>query len=231
MKVAIIHARGGSKRIPKKNIKPFCGKPMIFYPIKAALKSGLFDKVVVSTDSQEIAEVAKQFGAEVPYMRPAELADDHSTTARVLAYDIKQFEELTLACCLYATAPFLTAESLKRGFDVMQSDESIETAFSVATYDFPIFRALKVNERGCLEMYWPEHRNTRSQDLPDAYHDAGQFYWVNPKTFAQNPMLYTSNSRPIVLPRYLVQDIDTIEDWERAEYMYKALMFSGVLQD
>ena len=230
MKVAIIHARGGSKRIPKKNIKLFCGNPMLSYPINVALKSGLFDKVVVSTDFPDIADIAKQYGADVPYMRPAELADDQTTTEQVLAYDMQQFENLDYACCIYATSPFLTADGLKKGLDIIQGDKAVETVLSVTTFSSPIFRAFKLDEKGCLGMFWPEYRETRSQDLPEAYHDAGQFYWVNVPMFQKNHRLYSSTSKPVILPRYPVHDIDTPEDWERAEYMYKTLSASGIFR-
>ncbi len=231
MIVAVLHARGGSKRIPQKNIKLFFGKPLIYYPLQAALNCKIFDRVVISTDSEEIAEISKAHGAEVPYLRPKALADDFTPTEDVLKFDIQQLLKegnVTYVCCIYATAVFLKSHYLKKGYETI-SHNNIITAFSVTTFPFPIFRALKVNEKNQLEMLWPEHRLTRSQDLPEAYHDAGQFYWVNTKRFLENPVLYSDDAMPVILPRYLVQDIDTIEDWKRAEFMYAALKKEKIL--
>lgn len=228
MNIAIIHARGNSKRIPGKNIKIFHDKPIIAYPIEAAKKSGLFSKIVVSTDSEAIADIAKKYGAEF-YMRPAHLADDFTPTQEVLLNDIKELSKngkIDYACCIYGTAAFCQAEKLIDGFNIIKNNDC-NTAFSVTTFDFPIYRGLKLNSLKNLEMIYPEHKLTRSQDLPEAYHDAGQFYWVNAEKFLQNPVLYSTNSKPVVIPRYLVQDIDTLEDWKRAEYMYSALKNSG----
>lgn len=224
--IAIIPARGGSKRIPKKNVRPFAGKPMISYPIRAALDSGVFDRVIVSTDSDEIAEVAKAHGAEVPFRRPSELSDDRTATAPVLLHTLEWLRAsgapATHACCIYATAPFVRSEDLVRGLYILKEAKAA-TALTVTSFAFPIFRALKVLPSGELAMFWPEHRLTRSQDLPEAYHDAGQFYWIDVARFTADPNLYSADARPVVLPRYLVQDIDTPEDWETAEYMYRAL--------
>ncbi len=226
MNVAIIPARGGSKRIQGKNIKPFVGKPIIAYSILAAIDSGVFDKVIVTTDSEDIAEVARQYGAETPFLRPKELSDDHTPTAPVLMHAIKWLTESgyspEYACCLYATAPFIQKEYIRQGLEKI-NQYSCNTTYTVTTFPFPVFRGLKINSVGCLEMIWPENEMKRSQDLPEAYHDAGQFYWVNCEKFAKQPKLYADDSRPILLPRHLVQDIDTLEDWTRAEYMYKAL--------
>lgn len=225
MNVCIIPARGGSKRIPQKNIREFCGKPMIAYSIEAAKESGLFSRIIVSTDSDEIAEVARKWGAEVPFMRPAELSGDHVSTETVISHALDCLKdesmEVKYACCLYATAPFVQTVYLNKGLKLLKSSGAT-TGFSVTVFPFPIFRGLRINERGALEMIWPEHRVTRSQDLPEAYHDAGQFYWVNVAKFMQMPQLYSPDSVPIILPRYLVQDVDTEEDWRRAELMYKA---------
>ena len=227
MNVAIIPARGGSKRIPGKNIKPFAGKPIIAYSIQAALDTGIFDKVIVTTDSQDIADIAKKHGAEVPFLRPANLSDDHTATAPVLIHTLEwlfnQGVKPELACCIYATAPFVQPESLQLGYKIME-EHNCTTSYSVASFPFPIYRGLRINDDGCLKMIWPEYEMTRSQDLPEAYHDAGQFYWIDCKKFIHNPRLYAVDSRPIILPRYLVQDIDTNEDWTRAEYMYQAMM-------
>lgn len=227
--VAIIPARGGSKRIPQKNIKPFAGRPMISYPIRAALDSGVFDRVIVTTDSDEIAETAVACGAEVPFRRPETLSDDHTPTAPVLVHALETIAAAgtpaSYACCIYATAPFVQAADLVRGLEILKS-AAATTAFSVTSFAFPIFRALKITDSGNLEMFWPEHRLTRSQDLPEAFHDAGQFYWLDVQKFLAAPDLYAPDARPVILPRFLVQDIDTLEDWATAEHMYRALQRS-----
>ena len=230
MNIAIIPARGGSKRIPGKNIKSFAGKPLISYSIEAALACGVFDHVAVSTDSEEIAAVAEAAGASVPFMRPEELSDDHTPTAPVITHAIEWFADAVArpdyACCIYATAPFLRPQYLIQGLEEMRR-AGCATVYSVTSFPFPIFRGLKINEDGSLAMFWPEHELTRSQDLPEAYHDAGQFYWVDCGRFLAEPRLYARDSRPVVLPRYLVHDIDTPEDWTTAEYMYRALESRG----
>ena len=226
MKLAIIPARGGSKRIPRKNIKPFCGKPMIAWSIEAALQSACFDQIIVSTDDAEIAEVASQFGATVPFMRPAELSDDHTGTIPVIRHAIEWFnaqgKTVEQACCLYATAPFVSAEDIRRGLDVLQGSDC-DYAFSVTSYAFPIQRAIRITEQGRVEMFNPEHFNTRSQDLEEAFHDAGQFYWGRAAAWREGRMIFSSSSMPVILPRHRVQDIDTAEDWVRAEWMFKAM--------
>jgi len=224
--VAIIPARGGSKRIPGKNIKPFAGEPIIVYSIKAAKATGIFDRIIVSTDSNEIAEVAKSVGADVPFLRPEELADDHTGTVPVLLHALtwlRDNENLpNYFCCIYATAPFIRSEDIRKGFDLMREKEAV-TAFSVTTFPYPIFRALNVDDKGRIKMLWPNHKDTRSNDLPETYHDAGQFYWAHTEGFLQEKTLFSSNAVPVVLPRYLVQDIDTPEDWKTAELMCTAL--------
>ncbi len=226
MNIAIIPARIGSKRIFQKNIRPFAGKPMISYSIHAAFKSGIFEDVIVSTDSEEIAEIARKSGASVPFMRPAELADDHTPTAPVISHAVEWYTknntEPDYACCIYATAPFIKPEFIRKGFEIMQ-ETGCSTSYPVTSFPFPIFRGLKITAEGKLAMFWPEHELSRSQDLPDAYHDAGQFYWVDCKKFLKEPTLYAKDSRPIILPRSMVQDIDTPEDWKTAEYMFSAL--------
>ncbi|MDO9313079.1 MAG: pseudaminic acid cytidylyltransferase [Burkholderiaceae bacterium] len=226
MKLAIIPARGGSKRIPLKNIKPFCGKPMIAWSIEAALQSACFDQVIVSTDDAEIAEVARRWGAAVPFMRPAELSDDHTGTIPVIRHAIEWFnlqrQSVEQACCLYATAPFVTAEDLRRGLDVLQGNDC-DYAFSVTSFPFPIQRAIRINAEGRVEMFSPEHFNTRSQDLEEAFHDAGQFYWGRADAWLQGEMIFSPHSLPVLLPRHRVQDIDTPEDWARAEWLFKAM--------
>jgi len=226
MIVAIIPARGGSKRIPRKNIKPFCGKPMIAWSIEAALQSGCFDQVIVSTDDAEIADVARQYGATVPFMRPVELSDDHTGTIPVMRHAIDwlngQGPLVEQACCLYATAPFVSAEDIHRGRDVLKGNDC-DYAFSVTSYAFPIQRAIRLTEQGRVEMFNPEHFNTRSQDLEEAFHDAGQFYWGRAEAWLQARMIFSPSSMPVILPRHRVQDIDTPVDWVRAEWLFKAM--------
>ncbi|AAZ18515.1 putative Acylneuraminate cytidylyltransferase [Psychrobacter arcticus 273-4] len=226
MKIAVIPARGGSKRIPRKNIKEFCGKPMIAYSIEAALQSGCFDKIIVSTDDLEIAEVAKSYGAEVPFMRPMELSDDYSGTIPVIRHAIewliKQGFDPELICCLYATAPFVTAEYLQQGFQQLKSTNAAY-AFTVTSYAFPIQRAIKLNPELGVEMFDRNNFNTRSQDLEEAWHDAGQFYWGRVDAWLTEKIIFGADSTPVILPRHRVQDIDTSEDWDRAEWLFKAL--------
>ena len=226
MKLAIIPARGGSKRIPRKNIKLFCAKPMIAWSIDAALQSGCFDQVIVSTDDQEIAEVARQYGATVPFMRPAELSDDHTGTVPVIQHAIEwvnaQGQSVEQACCLYATAPFVSAEDINRGLDILNATQS-DYAFSVTSYAFPIQRAIRLNDEGRVQMFNPEYFNIRSQDLEEAFHDAGQFYWGTADAWLQGRMIFGTGSVPVPLPRHRVQDIDTPEDWVRAEWLFKAM--------
>ncbi|MFZ2657246.1 MAG: pseudaminic acid cytidylyltransferase [Victivallales bacterium] len=223
---AVIPARGGSKRIPGKNIKLFLGKPMISYSIEAARASGVFDKIIVSTDSPEIAKIAEEYGAEAPFMRPHELSDDHATTDSVVLHALDwlntNWERVDYICCIYSTAPFVRAEYLKKGLELLIKEKAT-SAFSVTSFPFPIFRALKMDDSGRIQMFWPEHRLTRSQDLPEAFHDAGQFYWIDARKYAIEKKLFSSDAVPVVLPRKLVQDIDTPEDWERAESMFKVL--------
>lgn len=226
MKICVIPARGGSKRIPRKNIKPFCGKPMIGWSIEAAVQSGCFDRVVVSTDDTEIADVARQCGAEVPFMRPAHLSDDHTGTIPVIAHAIEWFigrgSDIRKACCLYATAPFVRAQDLQAGLVELET-QACDYAFSMTSYAFPIQRALQLTTAGRVRMFYPEHFNTRSQDLQEAYHDAGQFYWGSADAWLANRPIFSENSVPVLLPRHRVQDIDTQEDWERAELMFRVL--------
>lgn len=224
MRLAVIPARGGSKRIPRKNIKPFCGKPMIAWSIEAALQSGCFDRVVVSTDDAEITEVAKQLGAEVPFVRPPELSDDHTSTIPVIRHAIEWFNQNghipAQVCCIYATAPFVRASDIRRGLDVLTSAGS-DFAFSVTNYPFPIQRAVRINAQGRVEMFSPEYFNTRSQDLEVAYHDAGQFYWGRATAWLTGNVIFGPHSAAVQLPRYRVQDIDTAEDWQMAEYLFR----------
>ena len=226
MDIAIIPARGGSKRIPRKNIKEFHGKPMIAYSIEAALESNCFDKVIVSTDDSEIAEIAIKYGAEVPFIRPDNIADDYATTLDVIKHAIEFTEQqgwgVKNVCCIYATAPFLTPEFIKKGLQEL-TKSTIDYAFSATSFPFPIQRAIRINAQERVEMLQPEHLNTRSQDLEEAYHDAGQFYWGTATAFLNGKPFFSPQSKAILLPRKRVQDIDTPEDRELAEALYKAL--------
>jgi len=226
MILAVIPARGGSKRIPRKNIKPFCGKPMIAWSIEAAQQSNCFDRILVSTDDEEIAAVARTHGAEVPFMRPLELSDDYTSTIPVIAHAINWHQQHGEApwqvCCIYATAPFVIATDLQRGLRIIE-DAQADYAFSVTSYASPIQRAIRIKENGKVEMFYPEHFNSRSQDLEEAYHDAGQFYWGQASAWLAGKPIFSANAAPVILPRHRVQDIDTPEDWIRAEWMFQAL--------
>jgi len=226
MNICVIPARGGSKRIPRKNIKEFLGQPVIAYSIKAAIDSQCFDKVIVSTDDAEIAEVVKSFGASVPFMRPDELADDYASTIPVIKHAIEWFDDQeqppSEVCCLYATAPFVSAGAIRRAYEQMQSVQA-DYCFTVTSFAFPIQRAIKITAENRVEMLYPEHLETRSQDLEESYHDAGQFYWGKAEAFKQQKPLFSKSATPYILPRYLVQDIDTLEDWKKAELMYKTI--------
>ncbi len=223
--IAVIPARGGSKRIPRKNIKAFHGKPLIAYSIEVALNSNLFDKVVVSTDDEEIASIAKKYGAEIPFLRPKELADDFTGTKEVvnhlLEYLKSKGEAFDYVCTIYATAPLLQEKYLIEGFEKLKNSDAIH-AFSVTSMPFPIQRTFKIDENERCEMFMPEHYMTRSQDLEEAYQDAGQFYWIKVNE-ESNEIMFGKDSIPIILPRHLVQDIDTLEDWKRAEVMYRVI--------
>lgn len=226
--IAIIPARGGSKRIPRKNIKDFFGKPLIAYSIQAALDSNLFEKVIVTTDDEEIAKIAREYGAEVPFLRPKELSDDFTGTGDVVNHAIEhlenQGEHYEYICTIYATAPLLQKNYLIEGYEKLKESDAVN-AFSATSMPFPIQRTFKVNEDGRCEMFTPKYYMTRSQDLEEAYQDAGQFYWTK-RSKKSDKNMFGSDSIPIILPRYLVQDIDTLEDWERAEYMHEAIQRS-----
>jgi pseudaminic acid cytidylyltransferase len=220
--IAIIPARGGSKRIPKKNIKDFYGKPLIAYSIEVALKSKLFEKIIVSTDDIKIAKIAKSYGAEVPFLRPKELSDDFTGTGDVVKHTLEWLKEkgdrYEFACTIYATAPLLQVKYLHEGFEQLKASDAVN-AFSATSMPFPIQRTFKLNSKGRCEMFFPEYYSSRSQDLEEAYQDAGQFYWTKVGQ-TSNEIMFGKDSIPIILPRHLVQDIDTLEDWERAEKLY-----------
>lgn len=229
MRLAIIPARAGSKRIAHKNTKEFCGKPLIQYSIDAALSSSLFDDVIVSTDSQMIAKLSIELGATIPFMRPANLADDHTGTREVITHAIEKMQSLgkqyEMCCCIYPTAPFLQIKYLREGLLALEMHPEKLFAFSVTHFGFPIQRALFMGKKGLKPMF-PEYELTRSQDLQETMHDAGQFYWGRTEAFLSDKALFSKHSAPIFLPNYLVQDIDTQEDWERAELMYQAYIKS-----
>lgn len=223
MKIAIIPARGGSKRIPRKNIRPFCGKPVIAWSIESAKRSGCFDRVIVSTDDKQIADVARHFGAEVPFTRPDELSDDHAGTAAVIRHAVAWLASdiaLEAVCCIYATAPFATPADLARGLQLLQ-EHGCAYVFSATRYPHPIQRALTISADGSARMLHPEYAGTRSQDLPEAFHDAGQFYWGTADAWLAEQPIFGAASIPLLLPSYRVQDIDTNDDWIRAERLFE----------
>jgi len=220
MNICVIPARGGSKRIPRKNIKLFNGKPMIAYSIYAAQKSGVFDHIFVTTDDVEIANIAKNYGAQVPFMRPKNLSDDYTQTGPVIIHAINEIEkiigEVDNVCCIYAVAPFIQAKDLKDGLERL-IEKKCSFVFTVTTFPYPIQRALKIVEEDRVEMFNSDFFDRRSQDLEEAYHDAGQFYWGKSKAFLDNVLTFSKESSPLILPRYRVQDIDTEDDWREAE--------------
>lgn len=228
MQLAVIPARGGSKRIPRKNIKTFHGQPMIAWSVQAAIDSGCFDEVWVSTDDEEIAAVVQAYGAKVPFLRPAHLSDDFATTADVMSHAVEKFDKLNhtlpdYICCLYATAPFVTKADLVQGLEKIKNNSDLNYVFSATTYPFPIQRAIKLNADDTVEMFSPQYFNSRSQDLEEAWHDAGQFYWGTAEAWLNKAMIFASQSSVVELPRFRVQDIDTQEDWDRAEWLFKAI--------
>jgi len=225
-RLAIIPARGGSKRIPQKNSKLFCGKPMISWSIEAAIESHCFDRIIVSTDDSDIADIAKYYGAEVPFMRPRELADDYTATRPVVNHAIEQATNLwgkpKYVCCIYATAPFLTSTDIQQAFEKLQKTTA-SFVFSAGRFSYPIYRGLSVDESGRVSRIWPEFKNTRSQDLSDVYHDAGQFYWGMTDAFLNYMDPLSSDGAAHGLPATRVRDIDTQDDWDISELLFKAL--------
>lgn len=223
--IAIITARGGSKRIPRKNIKPFCGYPIIKYSIDAALGSGSFDEVMVSTDDKEIAEVAKYYGAKLPFMRSEKNSTDHATTAEVIKEVILEYEKLgknyEYLCCIYPTAPFVSKYRLKQGMEILKKTGA-DSVLPVTRYSYPIQRSLKI-ENGRAIMLWPENYLKRSQDLMPVYHDCGQFYCIKTQSLLEQMKLFAEYTVPIILPESEVQDIDNEEDWKIAEMKYKII--------
>jgi N-acylneuraminate cytidylyltransferase len=228
MNVAIIPARGGSQRIPRKNIREFCGKPMLAWSIEAAAKSDCFARIIVSTDDQEIAELARHYGAEVPFLRPALLADSKTGMEAVVLHGIEWLEAagttLDYVCCVFATAPFLAAADLRDGLTALEQAPNRQFSLSVTRYPFPIQRAVRITADGGIAPFSPESMQVRSQDLDEAFHEAGQFFWARPEAMRRGVSVYTAGaSVPVVVPRWRVQDIDTMEDWVQAELMFRSL--------
>lgn len=223
--LAIIPARGGSKRIPRKNIKDFLGKPIIAYSIEAAFRCDLFDEVMVSTDDDEIAMVSLKYGAKVPFFRSKKNADDYASTTDVLIEVIKSYkkigEEIDLVCCIYPTAPLIRKDNIIKGYNLLVSG-NYESVFSIAKFSYPIFRALEVKDNK-VKMIWEKNMDMRSQDLPTAFHDSGQFYWIKVNEFMKNKKLFTENSGAIELNEIEIQDIDNETDWKLAEMKYKLI--------
>ena len=226
MNVAIIPARGGSRRIPRKNIKDFLGKPIMAYSIENAINSGLFDKVIVSTDDDEIAQVAVEYGAEVPFVRPKNLSDDFSGTHEVIGHAVQWLEchgvAVEYACCIYATAPFIKARDLIAGFNLIKT-EKWESIIAATNYSYPVFRSFKQTSGGGLKMLFPEHYSSRSQDFPEIYHDAGQFYWAKAETWKSPPAGFNEKCSIVEIPNYRVRDIDNNDDWIEAEFIYQSI--------
>lgn len=220
-RLAIITARGGSKRIPRKNIKEFCGKPILFYSIEAALKAGIFREVMVSTDDREIADLAKRAGASVPFMRSEATSNDFATTDEVILEVLEEYEKrgeiFETFCCIYPTAPFITSERLKEAMELLDDADSV---MPVVAFSYPPQRGLLINDRGRIERQFPQHLMVRSQDLPKIYHDSGQFYACRTAAFLKEKTTDVDNLVPLILSELEVQDIDTIEDWELAEIKY-----------
>ena len=224
LNLAIIPARGGSKRIPGKNIKEFLGKPIIAYSIEAALESGLFDEVMVSTDDDKIAEIAKKYGAKVPFIRSMQNSNDYANISEVI-YEVLDFYESqrlypTIVCCLFATAPFITQDIIIKSYKKIIK-EGFDSSFTIQKFNYPIFRALKRNKNGTIEMFWKEYINARSQDLPEAYHDAGQLYFAKVESFRKEGTFFMKKSIGIEIPYSKAIDIDTKEDWKFAEQLYQ----------
>lgn len=223
--LCIIPARGGSKRIPRKNIKPFKGKPIIAYSIIAAFESRLFDEVMVSTDDLEIAEIAKSYGASIPFLRSEENSNDFATTADVLKEVLnsykKEGKEFDYICCIYPTAPFVSSKRLIEGFEMLI--KGADSVLPILSFDYPIWRSFKVNEKECLEYNWSEFINSRSQDLPTAYHDAGQWYWVNSIKLKETGKMVFETTKGLHLTPFEAHDIDTLHDWKLAELKYEYL--------
>ena len=223
MNICVIPARGGSKRIHKKNIKNFCGKPIIIWSIEEAIKSNCFEKIIVSTDDEEIIKLVKNYSVDVPFVRPNKLSDDFTEIIPVInhaiKYQIENYKKPTNVCCIFPTAPFILADDIKLGLKKLDNSDA-DFIFPVTSYSYPIQRSLKIVDNQKIQMFQPEYLNSRSQDLEEFYHDAGLFYWGKVNSWLKNNTIFNNNSLPIILPRYRVCDIDTEEDWKRAEIMF-----------
>jgi pseudaminic acid cytidylyltransferase len=230
MRIAVIPARGGSKRIPRKNIKDFCGRPMIAWTIGLAQKSCLFESIIVSTDDEEIAELARKWGALTPFVRPGNLADDHTPTAPVIAHSVRACIELgwrvNQVCCIYPCNPFLMSSDLIAAFDLMQSHKA-DFIYPVTEFTHPIQRAMRHLPNGMMQFYSPEHELMRTQDLEKSYHDAGQFYWGNALAWLEQKKMHT-DGLGMAIPNWRVVDIDNQDDWRRAELIFKAINSSPI---
>ncbi len=224
--IAIITARGGSKRIPMKNIKEFCGKPIMAYSIEAALKSGMFETVMVSTDSEIIADIGRRYGAEIPFMRSEAASNDYADTTDVLKEVLSEYKKLGTEykafCCIYPTAPFVTAEKLKKSYELLQVDD-VYNVIAMVPFSFPPQRGMIKTGKFIAPAY-PEHINKRSQDLDEILHDCGQFYWCKTEAFLKNPDILDNHTVPYLIPETEVQDIDNFSDWELAEMKYRYML-------
>ena len=226
MNIAIIPASGGSKRIPKKNIRKFVGRPIISYSIEIAKKSGLFERVIVSTDNDEISEIAIKYGAEVPFKRPKSLSDDYTSTHEVISHAVKWLINLNVkmdyVCSIYPAAPLIQLEDLVKGFELVSTGDW-ENVFAATNFSYPIFRSFYYEKNKGLKMFFPEYFQSRSQDLKEAMHDAGQFYWAKPEVWMMPAKGFNQNSTVVLLPSWRAQDIDNLDDWKRAELIYQYL--------
>jgi len=227
--VAVILARSGSKRIPNKNLKEFCGKPMISWPIKAALESNCFEKIIVSTDSREIAEISKEFGAEITGLREDRLSDDSTTSTKVMSYEASKVkEEFDLICCIYGSAPLVKHETIVKALDLLSQNQDVNYVFPVTEFSHPPSRGFRLDAKSRLISLDSGSYLKRTQDIESVYHDAGQFYFGKPEAFIKQTPIFDKNSKALVLPRTQVCDIDSEEDWEMAEILFKNI-FSNVI--
>jgi N-acylneuraminate cytidylyltransferase len=229
--LAIIPARGGSKRIKNKNIKLFFNKPIIYWSIKAARETKLFDKIIVSTDSNKIAKICKSYNVEIPFLRPKIFSGDKVSAIKVVKHALFWFKNKNIlfdrVCCIFPAAPFITKKTIKKGFNLLKKKRK-SFAFTISSYSHPIQRALKVNKKGYIKPVWPSNIRKRTQDFENRYHDAGQIYWGTFEAFTKDKIIFSNNSVPIYIPSYLCHDIDTLEDWKKAELVFKSLKISGI---
>jgi pseudaminic acid cytidylyltransferase len=229
--LAIIPARGGSKRIPRKNIRLFIDRPILQYSIDAAIRTGMFSEIMVSTDDEEIADLAGSLGAEVPFLRSADTSTDEATTSEVISEVVRKYRasgrKFDFICCIYPTAPFIKSANLQKAYDILR-ENAAWSVVPVVKYSFPIQRSFTI-ENGLLKMQWPQYRDTRSQDLPAAFHDAGQFYFLDAQKFLNNGTIFNERTVGMEILETEAQDIDTETDWKLAELKYRYLM-SGDLE-